>query len=341
MWKHKGIITLVYIAYFKSSYAIWYLCVINRLKWNELLSFMFGWSVFVKPKLKSLSNAHSFHNIIFFWSNPLSYNPSTRLLWVWPCALVWTSCGYVLDIKSEVWTLQRMTVRISFPAVHGVWTEVPRRKKRMQHLHLKRWHLQCWSGGAGMRGETGAGIAHIHLGDSRTTMRMSKPRVRQHTQITHTTRSETKAAVQNNPDNPPLISQTHVEINWWLFESTFTEVITWKQGLEIVTSVVVALNFKFRRSGTCIIYVKCGINDNVNTDCLDLRSIWLVWVELLSWVSEVQAGRLEFMWRCWCWWDQIWGLFALWVLLIGCRELLDAEWKMCVKEFQCFLNKAK
>lgn len=54
-----------------------------------------------------------------------------------------------------------------------------------------------------MRGETGAGIAHIHLGDSRTTMRMSKPRVRQHTKSHTQTRSETKAAVQNNPDNPP------------------------------------------------------------------------------------------------------------------------------------------
>lgn len=150
---------------------------------------------FFKPKLKSLSNAHSFHNLIFFWSNPLSYNPSTRLLWIWPRVLVWTSCGYVLNIKPEVWTLQRMTVRISFPAVRGVWTEVPGRKQPMQHLHLKRWHLQCWSGGAGMRGETGAGIAHIHLGDRRTTMRMSKPRVRQRTKShanthTHTLWSE-------------------------------------------------------------------------------------------------------------------------------------------------------
>lgn len=164
---------------------------------------MFGWSVSLNPNWNPYLTLIASITSSFFWSNPLSYNPSTRLLWVWPCALVWTSCGYVLDIKSEVWTLQRMTVRISFPAVHGVWTEVPRRKQRMQHLHLKRWHLQCWSGGAGMRGETGAGIAHIHLGDSRTTMRMSKPIVRQHTKSHTHTRSETKAAVQNNPDNPP------------------------------------------------------------------------------------------------------------------------------------------
>lgn len=57
-----------------------------------------------------------------------------------------------------------------------------------------------------MRGETGAGIAHIHLGDRTTTMRMSKPRVRQHTNShtsTHTHMLRTEAAVQNNPDNPP------------------------------------------------------------------------------------------------------------------------------------------
>lgn len=128
-----------------------------------------------------------------------------------------------LHIKSEMWTSERMTERISFPVVHGVWTKVPGRKQRMQHLHLKRWHLQCWSGSAGMRGETGAGIAHIHLGD-RTTTRMSKPRVRQHTKShtsTHTC-SKQRLLSKITLTIHPLISQTHAEINWWLFKSTFT-----------------------------------------------------------------------------------------------------------------------
>jgi len=59
-----------------------------------------------------------------------------------------------------------------------------------------------------MRGEAGAGIAHIHLGDRMTTMRMSKPRVRQHTKshtltLTHTHMLHTETAVQHNPENPP------------------------------------------------------------------------------------------------------------------------------------------
>lgn len=148
-----------------------------------------------------------------------------------------------------------------------------------------------------------------------------------------------------------LISQTHAEINCWLFESTFTSYRSNYVNTTAGNCNVCCSRIKLQvQAGWCMHYLcECGINDNVNTDCLDLRSIWLVCAELPSclWSAGGSFGvhvvalvlmRLRYGACVLC---EGFGLAAVIRELCFNNELLDADWKMWVKEFHCFLNMVK
>lgn len=150
-----------------------------------------------------------------------------------------------------------------------------------------------------MRGETGAGIAHIHLADRTTTMRMSKPRVRQHTKSHTHICSEQRPLSKITLTIHPLISQTHAEINWWLLKSTRTSYRSNYMKTTAENCNICCSHIKLQvQAGWCMHYL-CDMWNKLHCKHRRFRpEEHMISVSLIVFiVSEVQSGRLEFTWK--------------------------------------------